>query len=89
MVSRVLLAILGVIKDKGAMKEESEVFSGLPLTEGERREVRRVIRDAAFSRRFWSVVRQWAAWISGSVIFALTFWDKIRTYLPSLWPFGG
>lgn len=90
MVSRVLLGALGLVKEQGAMAEEKEYFSSGPLTDAERREIRRVLRDAAFSRRFWSVVRQWAAWISGSVLFALTFWDKIRLYLPrSTWPFGG
>jgi len=71
------------------MAEEKDNFSAAPFSEDERREVRRVLRDAAFSRRFWSVCRQWAAWLSGSVIFALTFWDKIRVYLPVSWPFGG
>lgn len=89
MPSSIGMIVLEIIRDHGGMKEERDSIPDHPLTRDEIRETRRVLRDAAYSRRFWSTVRTWASWLAGSVIFALTFWDKIKAYVPtSFFPWG-
>jgi hypothetical protein len=88
--SSVGMVLLKIIRDRSAIvPSETDHVPDEPLSPGERRAVRYLLRDAAFSKRFWSTFRLWLSWTTGSIIFVLTFWDRIKAYFPNGLNFWG
>lgn len=64
-----------------ADKDHEDEHHG-PLSPYEIRRIRRLVKDSDYSIRFWKNFRLWAGWVSASIIFVLTFWDKVKAYVP-------
>ena len=61
-----------------------EEISGNPLTENERKQVRRLLREEQNAAYFWRTLRIWGAWGTSAIGAVYIAWDTILKYAQAI-----